>query len=58
MINWLDTYRLERHESFYGLEKTTIDEDEAKDALEKSERFLESVQQLFINFNFNEVLKS
>ena len=48
MINWLDTYRLERHESFYGLEKTTIDEDEAKDALEKSERFLESVQQLFI----------
>lgn len=48
MINWLDTYRLERHESFYGLEKITIDEDEAKDALEKSERFLESVQQLFI----------
>jgi uncharacterized protein (UPF0332 family) len=44
MINWLDTYRLERHESFYGLEKTTIDEDEAKDALEKSEKFLESVQ--------------
>lgn len=46
VINWLDTYRLERHESFYGLEKTTIDEDEAKDALEKSEKFLESVQQI------------
>ncbi len=44
MINWLDTYRLERHESFYGLEKSTIDEDEAKDALEKSEKFLESVK--------------
>lgn len=44
MINWLDTYRLERHESFYGLEKSTIDENEAKDALEKSEKFLESVQ--------------
>jgi uncharacterized protein (UPF0332 family) len=44
MINWLDTYRLERHESFYGLEKATIDEDEAKDALEKSEKFLESIQ--------------
>src|SRR4030042_6708288 len=42
-INWLDTYRLERHESFYGLEKSTIDEDEAKDALEK---FLETVQQI------------
>ena len=46
MINWLDTYRLERHESFYGLEKTTIDEDEAKDAFEKSEKFLELVQQI------------
>ncbi len=44
MISWLDTYRLERHESFYGLEKATIDEDEAKDALVKSEKFLESVQ--------------
>ena len=41
MINWLDTYRLERHESFYGLEKSVIDEDEAKDALEKSEKFLD-----------------
>jgi uncharacterized protein (UPF0332 family) len=46
MINWLDTYRLERHESFYGLEKSIIDEDEAKNALEKSEKFLESVQQI------------
>lgn len=46
MINWLDTYRLERHESFYGLEKTTIDEDEAKDALKKSEKFLKSVQKI------------
>ena len=46
MINWLDTYRLERHESFYGLEKSIIDEDEAKDALEKSEKFLELVRQI------------
>ena len=46
MINWLDTYRLERHESFYGLEKPIIDKDEAKDALEKSEKFLESVQRI------------
>ena len=46
MINWLDTFRLERHESFYGLEKTTIDEDEAKDALKKSKKFLESVQKI------------
>ena len=46
VINWLDTYRLERHESFYGLEKSIIDEDEAKDALEKSEKFLGFVQQI------------
>lgn len=46
MINCLDTYRLERHESFYGLEKSTIDKDEAEDALYKSKKFLESVQQI------------
>jgi len=46
MINWLDTYRLERHESFYGLEKSTIDKDEAEDALNKSKKFLESVKQI------------
>ena len=46
MINCLDTYRLERHESFYGLEKSTIDRDEAEDALYKSKKFLESVQQI------------
>jgi len=45
-INWLDTYRLERHESFYGLEKSNVDEHEAEDALEKSEKFLETVQQI------------
>ncbi|MBE3136399.1 MAG: HEPN domain-containing protein [Thermoplasmata archaeon] len=37
-INWLDTYRLERHESFYGLEKSNVDEHEAEDALEKSKK--------------------
>ena len=42
-INWLDTYRLERHESFYGMESLGIDEHEAKDALNKAEKFLESV---------------
>ncbi len=45
-INWLDTYRLERHESFYGLEKSIMDEKEAKDALEKSERFFYSVNEI------------
>jgi uncharacterized protein (UPF0332 family) len=50
-INWLDTYRLERHESFYGLEKSNVDEHEAKDALEKSEKFLETVQQILSTIN-------
>jgi len=45
-INWLDTYRLERHESFYGLEKSVVDKQEAEDALEKSEKFLYSVNQI------------
>jgi len=50
-INWLDTYRLERHESFYGLEKSNVDEHEAEDALEKSEKFLETVQQILSKLN-------
>lgn len=45
-VSWLDTYRLERHESFYGLEKPTINKQEAEDALLKSERFLYSVKQI------------
>ena len=45
-INWLDTYRLERHESFYGLEKSTMDKQEAEDALDKSKRFLYSVNHI------------
>jgi uncharacterized protein (UPF0332 family) len=50
-INWLDTYRLERHESFYGLEKSNVDEHEAEDALEKSEKFLGTIQQILTSFN-------
>lgn len=45
-ISWLDTYRLERHTSFYGLEKSTMDEHEATDALNKSDKFLKSIQQI------------
>jgi len=52
-ISWLDTYRLERHESFYGLEKSFIDEEEAEDALEKSEKFLWSVNQIIKNLDIS-----
>ncbi len=50
-INWLDTYRLERHESFYGLEKSTMDKQEAEDALDKSKRFLYSVNHIMGNLD-------
>jgi uncharacterized protein (UPF0332 family) len=52
-ISWLDTYRLERHESFYGLEKSIIDKHEAEDALDKSVRFLYSVNQIIKKNNQN-----
>ena len=45
-ISWLDTYRLERHESFYGLDPTDLDKNEAKDALIKSEQFYKSVKKI------------
>ena len=49
-INWLDTYRLERHESFYGLDKSLMDREEAEDALEKSEKFFFSAKLIIQNF--------
>ena len=45
-ISWLDTYRLERHESFYGLDPADLDKKEAKDALIKSEKFYKSVKKI------------
>jgi uncharacterized protein (UPF0332 family) len=45
-ISWLDTYRLERHESFYGLTNLDVKEEEAEDALKKCEMFLEVVKNI------------
>lgn len=45
-ISWIDTYRLERHESFYGLESFGIDKSESEDALNKSKKFLESIKKI------------
>ncbi len=45
-ISWIDTYRLERHESFYGLEAPGMDKYESKDALNKAEKFLESIKNI------------
>ena len=45
-ISWLDTYRLERHESFYGLDPSELDKQEAKDAINKSEKFFSSIKNI------------
>ena len=45
-VGWLDTYRLERHESFYGLESSRFNKIEAKDALDKSEKFVQSINDI------------
>jgi len=48
-VGWLDTYRLERHESFYGLESSRFNQLEAKDALDKSEKFVQSIKDVIDN---------
>jgi len=45
-ISWIDTYRLERRESFYGLEASGMDKYGSKDALNKAEKFLESIKNI------------
>lgn len=45
-ISWLDTYRLERHESFYGLDPSELDKQEAKDAMDKTEKFFSSIKDI------------
>jgi len=45
-ISWLDTYRLERHESFYGLDPSELDKQEAKDAIDKTEKFFSSIKDI------------
>lgn len=44
--HWLDTYRIERHSTFYGLEKVEVSEDDAKMALEAAVEFLKPVRKL------------
>lgn len=45
-LNELNALRLERHEVFYGLEKTEIEEVEAESAIESAEAFLTAVKKL------------
>jgi uncharacterized protein (UPF0332 family) len=45
-IHWLDTYRIERHETLYGLEKIEIKEIEASEAIKIARDFLEVIKKL------------
>lgn len=46
MISWLDTYRLERHQWFYGVESLGTDDEESSDALERASSFIERIEHL------------
>ncbi|CAG0950412.1 hypothetical protein METP2_00175 [Methanosarcinales archaeon] len=45
-IHWLDTYRIERHETLYGLEKMDIQEKDANAAIISAKEFLEAIRRL------------
>ncbi len=46
LISWLDTYRLERHQWFYGVERLGTDSDESEDAIDRSTKFLERAKEI------------
>jgi uncharacterized protein (UPF0332 family) len=45
-IHWLDTYRIERHETLYGLEKMDIREEDAQNAITSAKEFLKAINEL------------
>lgn len=45
-IHWLDTYRIERHDTLYGLEQMEIEEYDASTSIENARKFLETVRKL------------
>jgi uncharacterized protein (UPF0332 family) len=45
-IYWLDTYRIERHETLYGLNHIEIREYDASTAIESARTFLETIRKL------------
>jgi len=45
-IHWLDTYRIERHETLYGLDHIEIGEYDASTAIESAKTFLEIIRKL------------
>ena len=45
-IHWLDTYRIERHETLYGLEIMDVNEKDANAAVSSAKDFLEAIRRL------------
>lgn len=45
-VNWLDSLRVERHETLYGLDLIDVSKEEAEDALSKGLKFVEKVTEL------------
>lgn len=45
-IHWLDTYRIERHETLYGLEEVEVKEKDAKTAISSAKNFLKAIWRL------------
>ncbi len=48
-IHWLDTYRIERHETLYGLEQMTVTESDARASIGYAKAFLEVAKRLLLN---------
>jgi uncharacterized protein (UPF0332 family) len=45
-VNWLDSLRVERHESLYGLDVIDFSKDEAEDALGKAMKFVKKISDI------------
>jgi len=45
-IHWLDTYRIERHETLYGLEMMDVNENDSNAAVSSAKDFLEAIRRL------------
>ncbi|UCG68297.1 MAG: HEPN domain-containing protein [Thermoplasmata archaeon] len=45
-VNWLDSLRVERHETLYGLDIIDVSKEEAEDALSKGLKFVEKVTEI------------
>lgn len=48
-IHWLDTYRIERHETLYGFEEIKYSREEADNAIQKGKDFLQIIRVMVEN---------